>query len=99
MSTNDAAYRLAHRYPGGIAALAARMGANANTLQHKFNPNAGTHRLTLDEAEQATVFSQDPEIAQALAAVCGHVCIPVAVPESLAGKELADKVALVARDF
>lgn len=75
------------------------MGVNANTLQHKFNPNADSHRLTLDDAEQATVFSQDPEIAQALASACGHVCIPVKIPPGLACRELADKVAIVAKDF
>lgn len=96
MSATDAAYRLARRYPGGVAALAARMAANANTLQHKVNPNAKGHRLSLAEAEEMTAFSQDPEIAEALALACGHVCIPVS--SGNAG-ELAENIAAVGQEF
>lgn len=71
----DAAYHTAQAYPGGVAALAARMGTSPNTLQHKVNPNNTTHRLTLDEVEMIATFTGDNRIAQALAAINGMVCV------------------------
>jgi hypothetical protein len=73
MSVMDAAYHTAQSYPGGVAALAMRMGVSQNTLQHKLNINNTTHRLTLDEAEAMQVLSGDCRITQALAAVVGGV--------------------------
>jgi hypothetical protein len=99
MSTKDAAYRLAHRYPGGVEALAARMRVNPNTLQHKLNPNAPGHHLYLEDAEAMTAFTGDPDIAQAMALACNHVCIPVAPLAMKAGGELARDVARVAAEF
>ena len=99
MSATDAAYRLAHRYPGGVVALAARMGLNANTLQHKLNPNSPGHHFYLADAELATALTGDAEIAQALALACGHVCVPVMPYTSLAGVELASRVAKLGAEF
>lgn len=98
MSATDAAYRLAHRYPGGVAALAARLGMSANTLQHKLNPHCSTHHLYLSDAEALTALTGDPEIAQALAFACGHVCIPA---PSVIGADgaLAERIASVGREF
>ena len=69
----DAAYHTAQDYPGGVPALALRMGVSANTLQHKLNVNNTTHRLTLQEAEQLLHLTGDTRITQALAAVTGGV--------------------------
>lgn len=96
MSARDAAYRLAHAYAGGISALAARMGANPHTFQNKLNPNCETHHVYIEDAEAMTTFSQDPQIAQALALACGHVCIPV-LPSKRG--ELATEIATVGKEF
>lgn len=96
MSAKDAVYRLAHGYPGGVVALAARMGISPNTLQHKVNPHADGHHTYIEDAEAMTVFSQDPQVAQALAFACGHVCIPVTVGS---GGELASEIASVGKEF
>lgn len=96
MSAKDAVYRLAHAYPGGIPALAARMGISPNTLQHKVNPHAEGHHTYIEDAEAMTVFSQDPQIAQALALACGHVCLPVA---AVGRGELASEIASVGKEF
>lgn len=95
MSAKDATYRLAHSYPGGVDALAARMGIPAQSLRNKVNPN-GTAHTYIEDVEAMTVFSQDPQIAQALALACGHVCIPV-----MAGKggDLATEIAAVGKEF
>lgn len=98
MSATDAAYRLAHRYPGGVPALAARLGVSPNTLAHKLNPHCTTHHLYLSDAEALTALTGDPEIAQALAFACGHVCVPA--PAALdAGGVLAERIAACGREF
>lgn len=97
MSIVDAAHRLALRYPGGITALAARMGKNANSLAHKLAGQVG-HNLFATECEEMTAFSRDPEIAQALAHACGHVCVPVTAP-ALADADLAERVAAAGKEF
>lgn len=73
MSVMDAAYHTAQAYPGGVAALALRMGVSPNTLQHKLNINNATHHLTLAESEALQVLSGDSRITQAMAAAVGGV--------------------------
>ena len=76
---HDAAYHLAYATPGGVQALAARMGTNPNTLKHKLNPNNDTHHLTLREAMAMQVLSGRADILHAMAEELDHTCIP-AVP-------------------
>ncbi len=97
MSAVDAVYRLAHRYPGGIPALAARMRRNPDSLQNKINPNQAGAHVYIQEAEEMTAFSGDPEIAQAMAMACGHVCIPV--PPTGGEGEFATEIAAVGKEF
>lgn len=98
MSVVDAAKRLALRQAGGISGLAGRMQVNSNTLFHKLAGQSG-HNLFARELEAMTLLTGDPEIAQALAMVCGHVCIPVTPAEGLAGAELALKVSKLGAEF
>lgn len=95
-SVADAAYGLAHRYPGGVPALAARMGVSPNTLTHKVNPNNDTHKLALGEAEQMSVLSGDAAILHAFAAQMGHVCLR-ATPDTSEGDPLDNMAALQAQ--
>lgn len=52
MSFQDFIYNVAHDYPGGVPALAARMNKNKTVLQHKLNPNCDTHGINADEVER-----------------------------------------------
>lgn len=81
MSVSDAIYHTAHRFPGGIQALALRMGVSANTLTHKVNPNNTTHHTTVEESLTMQEFSGTPWILQAEAARLGCVVIK-SVPAS-----------------
>ena len=47
MNTKDAAYLTGHNHPGGVPALAARMGTDANELRRKLNPGS-VHGISLD---------------------------------------------------
>lgn len=99
MSAKDAVYRLVHGYPGGVAAMAARMGVNAHSLQNKVNPNEPAAHTYIEDAEMMTAISGDAQVAQALASACGHVCLPVKPLPDLANKELAEKIALAGKEF
>jgi len=46
MSIKDVVYRVVHGYPGGVPAMAARMGISKHVLQNKVNPNNSTHHTT-----------------------------------------------------
>lgn len=71
----DAAYHTAHSYPGGVPALAVRMGMNPNTLMSKVDPNKNTHILGLKEANAIQTFAQDKNILHSMAASQNCVCI------------------------
>lgn len=74
---DDAAYQLAHQFPGGVPALAQRMGINHNTLQLKVNPNVDTHKLSLRESVQAQVVAGDCRVLYAMASALDHACLPL----------------------
>lgn len=67
MDVLDAAYHTAHSYPGGVAALAVRMGRSANVMMSKLNTNVDSHHLTLREAQTIMDVTDDDAILQAMA--------------------------------
>ncbi|WP_051189887.1 phage regulatory CII family protein [Laribacter hongkongensis] len=83
-----AAQMLAKRFHNGIAGLATVMGKNPTTLANKLNPNYDSNQLTLEEAAEITDRTQDPAIADALAALCNRTT--VALPSGdISMKDLA----------
>lgn len=81
LSVDDAIYHTAHSYPGGVHALAMRMGKSGDTLTHKVNPNNTTHHLTVDESVAMQDLSGTAWILQAEARRLGCVVVK-AVPAS-----------------
>ena len=75
MNISDAAYAVAHDYPGGCESLAPRMGMSANILRNKVNPNNTTHHLALAEAVRMSQITGDSRIAQAIAHELGFVLV------------------------
>ena len=75
MDVRDAARLIAHHYPGGVAALAARMGTNAGTLQHKLNPSNQSHHLRLDESVLMQQVAGNAAILHAMAQQLGFTCV------------------------
>lgn len=71
----DAAYHTAHSFPGGVPALAQRMGMSQNTLAHKVSLHNDTHHLSLREAVAMQEVSQDKRITQAICCALGGVFI------------------------
>ena len=80
MPTNsvlDAAYLTAHNQPGGIPALAARMGVNATVLSHKLNPNNTTHHLTVRDLVTVMHMTGSTSPLHALCMEFGHMALPI----------------------
>ena len=88
MSPQDAAFHLAHDYPGGAAALALRMGRNYTTLVHELK-GTGTAKLGLGDAVKMSVLTGNPAIAQAFAVAAGGVFLPAAAAQADASGDLA----------
>ncbi|WP_339935180.1 phage regulatory CII family protein [Vreelandella glaciei] len=66
---NLSLYHAARDYPGGGKAIAAIYGVPATTLQHRLNPNADTHKLTVDDLEYVLEASRDTRILDSLLAL------------------------------
>jgi len=84
MSMDDATYKTVHGYPGGVAAVAARMGMPAGTLNHKVNPNNTTHYLHPRELLAIQHITGDVSILHAMAYSLGLTCTP-AMPDQTGG--------------
>lgn len=76
LSIDDAIYHTVHSYPGGVAALAVRMGVSPNTLTHKANANNLSHHLRPRELVAMQFLSGDVTVLHAMAAALGYSCTP-----------------------
>lgn len=86
----DTIYRVAHNYPGGVNALAARMGQSKWVLQNKINPNCDTHFVRAEEAAQIADLADSDEIAKAYAARRGLICVHGPQYDGLSDQALLD---------
>jgi hypothetical protein len=67
MDVLDAAYHTAHSFPGGVPALAPRMGISQNVLASKLNVNSDTHHLTLRQTQTLMDVTDNDAILRAMA--------------------------------
>lgn len=74
---HDATYRVAHEFPGGIPALAQRMGMSPNTLNCKVSLTVETHHTNLREAIHMQHVAKRYDILYAMASALDHICLPV----------------------
>lgn len=100
LSVDDAIYHTAHGYPGGIAALAARMRVPVGTLTHKVNPQNTTHYLRPSELVAMMLFSDNASVLHAMAAVMGYTVVK-ASPDQAGGNavEALMRLACAHADF
>lgn len=104
MNLLDSARRLAKAYPGGIDALAQRMGKNPATLRHELAGATG-YKLGAEDLEEMTLLAMGAHQSNALVALatfnanCGQMTIPL--PQALAGSDddCMRHVAGVAKEF
>ena len=72
MDVLDAAYHTAQEFPGGISALALRMGKSPSVLMNKLNTNIDSHHLTLREAQTMMDVTDNDAILFAMAEHRGY---------------------------
>jgi hypothetical protein len=92
MCIKDVIYRVVHAYPGGVPALAARMGISKHVLQNKVNPNNDTHHLTVAELIEIQGFTGSDEIAKHIAGERNLICIPISKHQGASDMELLDLI-------
>ena len=77
MDVFEAAYRVAHDFPGGAVELAKQIGENPGTFLNRVNPAQEEHKLWLAIAVRMQKASGDHRILYAMAATLGEVCFKV----------------------
>jgi hypothetical protein len=66
MNQHDALYKVARSYPGGLEALAQRMGISANVLRNKLAPTIASHYPSFEEVSAIIELCQQAGVADAL---------------------------------
>lgn len=77
MSPHDAFHETVHSAPGGLEALAVRLGMSAQILRNKANPNNNSNHVSLRDVERVMELTGDYRTMHALAKSFGFVCIKV----------------------
>lgn len=77
MNTHDAFHYTVHNAPGGLEALAVRLGMSAQILRNKANPNNNSNHVALRDVERVMELTGDYGTLHALAKSCGFVCIKI----------------------
>ena len=77
MNIQYAAHRVGHEAPGGVAALAPRMGMKEAVLNSKINPNTLTHHLSIQEMVRMEQLTGRNDMLIAHAESLGYVAIPM----------------------
>lgn len=98
MDIYEAAYRVAHDYPGGAVKLAAKMGENPGTFLNRVNPETETHRLYLATAVQMQAISGDHRILHAMAGTLGEVCFAIPDLSKVSDASLLETVCAIGRE-
>lgn len=98
MNVLDAAYRLAHDYPGGVESLAPRIGKNPTTLNHELVARNGA-KLGLVTAHDMTALTGNWQILNAFALSVGALVIPLQVGPDQAADDCMLALAKTARGF
>lgn len=102
----DTIKRLAEAYPGGVAALAQRLGKHPGTLYNELCPREGSSaKLGLADALSVMDFARQARMAEALAPLdlielrYGRMAIPLPTGEELDDECLLRAVSAVALEF
>lgn len=99
MCLQDTVYHLAHDYPGGVPALAARMGKNPTVLMHKLNPNNSTHYLNAHEMDAIDDLTGTDRIAEYFARKHSFYLVKMQHLEGMDESALMDAFLDVSREW
>jgi hypothetical protein len=101
MNQHDALYTVARAYPGGLDALALRMGISANVLRNKLAPGIASHYPSFEETSEIIELCHEAGVKDALAPVHalllrhGMAGFVVPSPEQVASDDLSQTVCRV----
>lgn len=101
---HDALYKIARAYPGGIEALAARMGKSTNTLRNKLQPHISTHYVSFEEVSEIVELCAGAGVPDALLPLRSlnwrHGLVSFAIPSSdnLSDEQLSMTVCRVMKE-
>lgn len=104
MNSTDALYAIARKYPGGIEALAKRMGKSAGMLYKKLERGSDQHHLRDDEFDEIVALcaaARVPDAYLPLRAKAwrhGHVAVKLPDLDSKSSSELAEMVVRVFKE-
>ena len=98
MNITDALYRAAHAYPGGLEALAVRMGISASSLAHKVSPNYPGAHCSPQEMAAIMEFTGDHGALQALAGRMRYMLLPM-VAKGPVDAEFTQRLATSVKEF
>ncbi|MCZ3088990.1 hypothetical protein NYZ05_19120, partial [Acinetobacter baumannii] len=82
-SQHDCLYTAARSYPGGVEALAQRLGMSAGVLYKKLSPGVTSHHLSFEEATIIMDLCNTVSVPDALSALeaqafrLGKICIDI----------------------
>src|SRR5450631_3584525 len=101
MNQHDALYKVARAYPGGLEALALRMGISANVLRNKLAPGIESHYPSFEELSRIVELCVDADVKDALLPLHallgrhGMAAFVVPEPESISSDDLSQTVCRV----
>lgn len=101
MNQHDALYKVARSYPGGIDALAERLGMSVNVLRNKLAPGISSHYASFEEVSNIITLCQTAGVKDAalplhaLLARHGMAAFLVPEPEQISNDDLSQTVCRV----
>lgn len=102
---HDALYTVARAYPGGVEALARRMGRSAAVFYNKLRPGIDTHHVAFEEVSEIVELCQQAGVKDALSPLHalnmrhGLVAFPMPQVDSLTDDALAQTVCRAMKEF
>jgi hypothetical protein len=105
INQHDALYKIVREYPGGIEALAHRMGKSVPVMYNKFRPGIATHYVSFEEATLAIEYCLQAGVKEAMQPAEAFAwrlgCVLLAVPrtDGLADDALSQQVCKTVKEF
>lgn len=105
MNQHDALYMSVRAYPGGVEAMAQRLGKSSAVLYSKLRPGVDTHHISFEEAAEIVELCAQAHVPNAFAALhafnwrLSHACFPVPVELDANPAELIQNVCRAVKEF
>ncbi len=95
----DLVYDTAHDFPGGVPALAQRMGMSAKILNNKVKQTVDTHHTTVNDAVKMIDITGDDRIAHGFAALVGGIIVKLADFDNVSDMALLETYTKLMAEF